>query len=351
MDVPWSVYIIGMDILAIETSCDETSAAVVSNGSKVKSVVISSQVKIHSKFFGIVPELASRAHIQNINPVIYQALNDVGITFSNFSQKIDAIAFTAGPGLAGALLVGAVAAKSLACVCQKPLIPVNHLEGHIYSSSIENKFIKPPFLSLVISGGHTELTVVEDFGRYKLLGATRDDAVGEAFDKAAKMLGLSYPGGPAVDDRAEKGNSKAVKFTRPYLKRSWDFSFSGIKTALLNYLKANSVKDEKHLNDICASFRRAISETLCFKSFAAAREFSLKQIVLGGGVSANLLIRKMFLETAEKSSIKVFIPSLVYCTDNAAMIGCAAYLKQKKCGLKYSGAQLKSDPSLSLENW
>jgi N6-L-threonylcarbamoyladenine synthase len=340
-----------MDILAIETSCDETSAAVISNGSKVKSVVISSQVKIHSRFFGVVPELASRAHIQNINLVIRQALNDAGVTFCNFSRKIDAVAFTAGPGLAGALLVGAVAAKSLACVYQKPLIPVNHLEGHIYSSFIENKFIKPPFLSLVISGGHTELIVVKDLGRYKLLGATRDDAVGEAFDKVAKMLGLSYPGGTVIDEKAEKGNSEAVRFTRPYLKGSWDFSFSGIKTALLNYLKANSVKDERHLNDICASFRRAVSETLCFKSFAAAREFGMKQIVLGGGVSANLLIRKMFLETAERSNIKVFIPSLVYCTDNAAMIGCAAYLKQKKCGMEYGVDQLKSDPSLSLKSW
>ncbi|GHT45985.1 tRNA N6-adenosine threonylcarbamoyltransferase [Endomicrobiia bacterium] len=340
-----------MNIFAMETSCDETSAAVVSNGSNVKSVVVSSQIKIHAKFFGVVPELASRAHIENVNQVIFQALTQAGIDFDDFSKKIDAVAFTVGPGLAGALLVGAIAAKSIASVYKKPLIPVNHLEGHLYSYFIESKFVKPPFLSVVVSGGHTELIIVEDFGKYKVLGGTRDDAAGEAFDKAAKMLGLSYPGGPVIDKMAEKGNSKAVKFTRPYLKGSWDFSFSGIKTALLNYLKSNPVENKKKLNDICASFRQAIVETIIFKAFEATRQFNLKQIVLGGGVSANSLMRKMFKDTGKKNKIKIFIPSPVYCTDNAAMIGCAAYLKQKKCGLDYSSAQLKSSPSLVLENW
>jgi N6-L-threonylcarbamoyladenine synthase len=340
-----------MNILALETSCDETSASVVANGSNVKSVVISSQIAIHAKFFGVVPELASRAHIENINSVIYQALNDAGIKFDDFSKKIDAVAFTVGPGLAGALLVGTIAAKSLASIYKKPLIPVNHLEGHLYSSLIENRNVKPPFLSMIISGGHTELIVVEDFGKYKVLGGTRDDAAGEAFDKAAKMLGLSYPGGPVIDKRAEKGNFNAIKFTRPYLKGTWDFSFSGIKTALLNYLKANPVKNEKHINDICASFRQAIAETLCFKTFEAAKEFNLKRIALGGGVSANSLIRKMFMETGRNNKIKIFIPSVIYCTDNAAMIGCTAYFKQKKCGLNYRPTQLKPNPSLLLENW
>jgi N6-L-threonylcarbamoyladenine synthase len=340
-----------MDIFAMETSCDETSAAVVSNGSNVKSVVISSQIKIHAKFFGVVPELASRAHIENINRVISQALIKAGISFDNFSKKVDAIAFTVGPGLAGALLVGCVAAKSIASLYKKPLIPVNHLEGHLYSCFIENKFVKPPFLGVIISGGHTELVIAKDFGKYKTLGATRDDAAGEAFDKAAKMLGLSYPGGPAIDKMAKKGNPCAIKFTRPYLKGSWDFSFSGIKTALLNYLKSNPVKNEKELNDICASFRQAIVETIVFKAFKAAEQFNLKQIILGGGVSANSLIRKMFMGMGRKNKIKIFIPSSVYCTDNAAMIGCAAYLKQKKCGLNYSPAQLKPNPSLVLENW
>lgn len=340
-----------MNILAIETSCDETSAAVMSNGRKVRSVVISSQINIHAEFFGVVPELASRAHIKNINPVIFQALKDAGLDFENFGKKIDAVAFTAGPGLAGALLVGAIAAKSLASVYKKPLIPVNHIEGHLYSSFIENKNLKPPFLSLIISGGHTEIIIVEDFGKYKLLGATRDDAAGEAFDKAAKMLGLSYPGGPVIDKRAEKGDPAAINFTRPFLKGSWDFSFSGIKTALLNYLKKNPIKNEKHLNDICSSFRQAVAETLCFKAFEAADAFNLKQIALGGGVSANSLIRKMFIETGKKNKIKVYIPSILYCTDNAAMIGCAAYLKQKKYGLSYCADQLKSSASLPLENW
>jgi N6-L-threonylcarbamoyladenine synthase len=340
-----------MNILALETSCDETSASVVSNGTKVKSVVISSQIKIHAKYFGVVPELASRAHIENINPVIVETFKKAGISFSDFSKKIDAIAVTVGPGLAGALLVGTIAAKAMASIYKKPLIPVNHLEGHLYSAFIENKSIKPPFLSVIISGGHTELIIIEDFGRYKILGGTRDDAAGEAFDKAAKMLGLEYPGGPVIDKRAAKGNSTAINFTRPYLKGSWDFSFSGIKTALLNYLKATPVKTEQHLNDICASFRQAISETLCFKAFEGAKKFDLKQIALGGGVSANSLIRSMFTQEGKKNKIKIFIPSLIYCTDNAAMIGCAAYLKQKKCGLNYNNLQLKSKPSLPLENW
>jgi N6-L-threonylcarbamoyladenine synthase len=340
-----------MNILAIETSCDETSASVITDGTEVKSVIVSSQIKIHAKFFGVVPELASRAHIENINPVIHRALSESSITFDNFSKKIDAIAFTVGPGLAGALLVGAVAAKTLAFIYKKPLIPINHLEGHIYSSFIENKFIKHPFLSLIISGGHTELILVRDFGKYEVLGSTRDDAAGEAFDKAAKMLGLFYPGGPIIDKRAEKGDPGAVRFTRPYLKGSWDFSFSGIKTALLNYLKINPVKNEKHLDDICASFRQAVSETVCFKSFSAAKEFNLKRIVLGGGVGANYLIRKMFSETSQKNKIEVFVPSIIYCTDNAAMIGCVAYLKYLKCGLIYSDTQLRSSPSLSLEDW
>ncbi|MDR1401006.1 MAG: tRNA (adenosine(37)-N6)-threonylcarbamoyltransferase complex transferase subunit TsaD [Endomicrobium sp.] len=340
-----------MNVLAIETSCDETSASIIVNGGKVESTVISSQTRIHAKFFGVVPELASRAHTENINLVISRVLSNSEITFDNFSKKIDAIAFTAGPGLAGALLVGAVAAKSLAIVYEKPLIPVNHLEGHIYSSFIENKLIDHPFLSLIISGGHTELILVKDFGKYKILGRTRDDAAGEAFDKAAKMLGLSYPGGGIVDERAEKGNPEAIRFTRPYLKGSWDFSFSGIKTALLNYLKMNPVKNERHLNDICASFRQAISETLCFKSFAAAKDLKLKRIVLGGGVSANYLIRKMFLKAGRENKIKVFMPPFIYCTDNAAMIGYTAYLKYAKCGLKYSDTQLVSNPSLNLEDW
>jgi N6-L-threonylcarbamoyladenine synthase len=340
-----------MNIFSIETSCDETSASLVSNGVCVKSLVVSSQIKIHEKFFGVVPELASRAHTENINIVINMALCNAGIYFNNFYNNIDAIAFTIGPGLSGSLIVGSIAAKSLSYVFKKPLIPINHIEGHLYSSFIDNKFIKPPFLGLIISGGHTEIMIVEKIGKYKILGETRDDAIGEAFDKVARMLGLRYPGGPEIDRNSYYGNSKSIFFTRPYLKGSWDFSFSGIKTAVLNYIKKNSIKNKKHLNDICSSFNQAVAETIVYKSFKAAKEFKLKQIVLGGGVSNNSLIRKMFIENGLKNRIKIFLPNKIYCTDNAAIIGCAAYLKQKKCGINYSNEQLKINSSLRLESW
>jgi N6-L-threonylcarbamoyladenine synthase len=319
-----------MNILSIETSCDETSVAVVKDGIYVKSLVISSQVKIHEKFAGVVPELASRAHIENINVVLVQALKKAGISFKDFEKKIDAIAWTAEPGLAGALLVGAMSAKTLSSLFNKPAIAVNHLEGHLFSSFI-NDGSKParkvnfPFLGLIVSGGHTELIIAEGFGRYKKLGATRDDAAGEAFDKAAKMLGLKYPGGPQIDKRAQKGRPDFVHFTRPYLKGTYDFSFSGIKTALLNYLRKNPPKNSTQVNDICASFRQAIIETLHFKTIAAAKEFGIKDIVLGGGVSANSLLRQMFLQSQRKDKFRVFLPSLLYSTDNAAMIATAAY--------------------------
>ena len=319
-----------MNIFAIETSCDETSAALVQDGCKVKSLIISSQIKIHSKFFGVVPELASRAHIQNINLVIEQTLSAAKLSFRDFESAVDTVAWTYKPGLAGSLLVGTGAAKTLASVFNKPLIPVNHLDGHLYSAFIENPKIKPPFLGLIVSGGHTELIIVSDFGEHKLLGSTRDDAAGEAFDKAAKMLGLKYPGGPEIDKRASKGNSAAVPFTRPFLKGTHDFSFSGIKTALLNYLKKNPLKSKKHLNDICASFRQAIADTLIFKAFEAAREFKLKTILLGGGVCANSLIRELFMKTGAQENIKVYIPSVIYCMDNAAMIAAAAFFTSKK---------------------
>jgi len=340
-----------MNILSIETSCDETSACVSCGGVNIKSLIISSQIDLHSPYFGVVPELASRAHIENINFVIKRALDEAKISFDSFANQIDAIAFTAGPGLAGALLVGNLAARTLAFAYKKPLISVHHLEGHLYSSFIENGIVKTPFLGVIVSGGHTELILVEDFGKYKILGATRDDAAGEAFDKAAKMLGLSYPGGPVIDKRAAKGNPDAVFFTRPYLKGSWDFSFSGIKTALLNYLKKCPIRNDKDLNDICASFRQAICETISVKSFEAAKKYKLKRIVLGGGVCANSLMRKQFADLSLQNSIKVFMPSLLYCGDNAAMIGLGAYLKWKKCGFSRSQRQLDSSPNLPLQNW
>jgi N6-L-threonylcarbamoyladenine synthase len=340
-----------VNILAIETSCDETSVAISEDGLKVKSLIISSQIPIHSKYFGVVPELASRAHIENINFVIQQSLFKAKLDFNSISKEIDCFAFTSGPGLAGALLVGALAAKTLSYIYKKPLIPVHHLEGHLYSSFIENGIIKPPFLAAIISGGHTELIIVDDFGKYNILGETRDDAAGEAFDKAAKMLNLSYPGGPIIDKLAKEGNPNAINFTRPYLKDSWDFSFSGIKTALLNYLKKQPIKNENHLKDICASFRLAVCDTLVYKIFKAAKEYKLKRIVLGGGVCANSLLREMCIRTAAENNLEIFIPSNIYCADNAAMIGAAAYLKYKKAGTSFTKDELIPSASLSLQNW
>lgn len=339
-----------MKILAIETSCDETSVSVVENGRKVLSNIISSQIPIHAQYNGVVPELASRAHIKNINIVIEEALSKVNIDFKNFNEKIDAVACTYGPGLAGSLLVGIMASKTLAYIYDKPLIPINHIEGHIYSAGIENSGLKPPFLSVVISGGHTELIIVKDYGKYTFLGGTRDDAVGEAFDKVAKILGLSYPGGPIIDKLAEFGDAKKINFTRPLLKGTWDFSFSGIKTAVLNYSKKVDITNKNTVNDICAGFRQAVSDTIIYKAFEAVEKYNLKTIALGGGVASNSLIRKMFKVTAKNKKIKVFMPSPVYCTDNASMIGLVAYYKYKKTGFKNKSA-VKLVPSLTLENW
>lgn len=340
-----------MKILSIETSCDETSVSVSQNGRKILSNVISSQIPIHAKYNGVVPELASRAHIQNINIVIETALNKAKINFDNFSEKIDYIACTYGPGLAGSLLVGMMASKTLSYVYNKPIVAVNHIEGHIFSSEIENKNLKPPFLSLVISGGHTELVIVEDYGKYVFLGGTRDDACGEAFDKVAKILGLAYPGGPAIDKLAQSGNAENAVFTRPLLKGSWDFSFSGIKTAVLNYSKNVDIKNKKVKSDICAGFRLAVAQTLVYKAFEAADKYNIKTMTLGGGVACNFLIRKMFKETAREKNIKIFIPSPVYCTDNAAMVGLVAYRKVLSKSFLPAEKHLSIKPSLMLENW
>ncbi len=341
-----------MKILAIETSCDDTSSAVVENGTEVLSNIISSQIPIHAKYNGVVPELASRAHIQNVNIVVENALKNAGISFETFSDNIDCISCTYGPGLAGSLLVGVMTAKTLSYIYKKPLIPINHIEGHIFSAAIENKNLKPPFLSVVISGGHTELVIIKDYGKYKFLGGTRDDACGEAFDKAAKILGLAYPGGPIIDKFAKQGNPDAVKFTRPMLKGTWDFSFSGIKTAVLNYSKKADIKNQKIINDICASFQQAVAETVVTKAVAAAKEFSLNSVALGGGVSCNSQIREMFASECKKNKINLFLPSPVFCTDNAAMVAHVAYHKALKKKFYYPSKNVLSiKPSLELENW
>jgi N6-L-threonylcarbamoyladenine synthase len=348
-----------MLILGIETSCDETSAAVVRDGAVILSSIVSSQTAVHARYFGVVPELASRAHVENINAVVGAALAKAGITFGDFADKIDRLAYVKGPGLAGPLLVGQITAQTLSLLYDKPITEVNHVESHLYAALLEYRHLKPPFLGLVASGGHTELILVKDFGKYNYLGGTRDDAAGEAFDKVAKLLDLGYPGGPLIDKLSKGGDAKAVKFPRPYLPGTWDFSFSGLKTSVLNFVKqkpllsasplAGEERGEGPIPDICASFQQAVVDTLTEKAFAAAREFGIKKIVLGGGVSANTRLRKEMYKRGKLEKIEVFIPSPVLCTDNAAMIACAGYYKFKACGENISLAKI--EPGLEIQSW
>jgi N6-L-threonylcarbamoyladenine synthase len=341
-----------MNILAIESSCDETSVAVVKDGRRIVANVVASQIAIHRRYFGVVPELASRAHIENVNPVIDAALRQAHISFRNIGDRIAAIAYTRGPGLAGSLLVGQVAAQTLSFLCRLPLIDVNHLEGHLYAALLENRGLKPPYLSLIVSGGHTELIIVKDFGRYRFLGGTRDDAAGEAFDKVAKLLNLAYPGGPVIDRLAKDGDPQSVAFPRPYLPGTWDFSFSGLKTAVVNHVKRHPVLRSGDVRDICASFQAAVVETLVNKTVAAAQEYGLGQVVLGGGVAANSSLRRAFQAAGRRERLKVYLPSLALCTDNAAMIAAAGYYKMKAG--KTAGANAfsqKIEPGLRFVDW
>jgi N6-L-threonylcarbamoyladenine synthase len=314
----------------------------------VLSDAVSSQIKIHAKYSGVVPELASRAHIENINAIIGNALKCGGVSFNNFAKKVSLIAYTKGPGLAGSLLVGQVAAQTLSAVTGVPAAGINHIEGHLYACLLEHKNLKPPYLALIVSGGHTELIVVKDYGMYKYLGGTRDDAAGEAFDKTAKLLGLPYPGGPVIDKLAKKGDPGKVKFTRPYLWGTWDFSFSGIKTAVVNEVKKNS---HFRKEDICASFQSAVVETLVSKTIAAAKKYGLTNIVVGGGVAANSQLRKDISDAARKEGLRAYLPPLWLCTDNASMIGCAGYYKFKKLGAGAAKEDGRIDPGLKLKNW
>lgn len=315
----------GVQILAVETSCDETSAAVVEDGMNVRSNVISSQVDIHRRFGGVVPEVASRRHLELINGVVAEALEQAGLTFSG----LDAVAVTYGPGLAGALLVGLAAAKALSFALEIPLVAVNHLEGHIYANFLAEPDLPFPLVCLVVSGGHTDLVFLARHGSYRLLGRTRDDAAGEAFDKIARVLGLDYPGGPAIDRLAAAGNAAAVRFPRAYLEEgTFDFSFSGLKTAVINYLR----REEEQKNplpkaDVAASFQEAVVEVLAEKTFRAARESGARAVLVAGGVAANSRLRALFREKSRQEHLPVFYPPPVLCTDNAAMIACAAYYK------------------------
>ncbi len=331
-------------ILAVESSCDETSAAVVMNGRQVLSNVISSQIEIHKKFGGVVPEVASRKHIESINLVIQQALDQAKVT----SDDIDAVAVTYGPGLVGALLVGINSAKALSYAWQKPLIAVNHIEGHIHANFIENQNLEPPFICLVVSGGHSHLVYVKNYGEYEVLGRTRDDAAGEAYDKIARALGLGYPGGPLIDQEAKKGDRNAVEFPRIYLENeSFDFSFSGLKSSVLNYL--NSLKQKNQdiiIEDVAASFQEAVVEVLVNKAVSAAKYKKCKTIALAGGVASNSRLREYMAENCLNNQIEYTYPSKILCTDNAAMIGCAAYYKYIKC--EYANYELNAVPNLEL---
>jgi N6-L-threonylcarbamoyladenine synthase len=340
-----------MIVLGIETSCDETSAAVLKNGRQILSNIVASQEKIHKQYFGVVPELASRAHVENINWVVKNALKGAGI-----ARNPGLIAFTSGPGLMGSLIVGQVVAQVLSYIYDIPLIEVNHLEGHIFSAILEYPELKPPFLSLIISGGHTELIIVEKIGVYKVLGQTRDDACGEAFDKVAKLLMLGYPGGPEVEKNARKGNAQKVNFPRPYMRGSWDFSFSGLKTAVLYYLKKHPLKRSPHLSgvrrsDICASFQQAVIDTLLGKIVACVKEFGLKKVAVVGGVAANSALRDSFGKAASKSHIKFYFPSKKFCTDNAAMIAYAGYHKFRKRGQMPFSYRRSINTRLPLQSW
>ncbi|GAB4377126.1 MAG: tRNA (adenosine(37)-N6)-threonylcarbamoyltransferase complex transferase subunit TsaD [Calditrichia bacterium] len=329
-------------ILGIETSCDETSAAVITPR-KVLSNVISSQM-VHLQFGGVVPELASRAHLRKIIPVVNQALEDAGIKM----EDVSGIAVTHGPGLIGALLVGVNYVKGIALSRKIPFVGVNHIEGHIYSNFLNGKEVPLPFICLVVSGGHTQIVLVKEHITYRILGETRDDAVGEAFDKTAKILGLPYPGGPEIDKRAARGDAEYYNFPRALIKSGdFNFSYSGLKTAVLNFTRERG-EDEvrKHLNDICASFQRAAVEVLVKKTVDAARFYQVRHIAIAGGVAANSLLRTWMREEAGKFNLEVFIPEFSHCTDNAAMIARAG-LERLRRG-KTSNLELNVYPALRL---
>ncbi|MCR5736417.1 MAG: tRNA (adenosine(37)-N6)-threonylcarbamoyltransferase complex transferase subunit TsaD [Eubacterium sp.] len=331
-------------ILAIESSCDETAAAVVVNGREVLSNVISSQIDLHTLYGGVVPEIASRKHIENINYVIEEALQQANVTLDD----IDAIGVTYGPGLVGALLVGVAEAKAISFAKNIPLVGVHHIEGHICANYIENKELKPPFVCLVVSGGHTHLVVVEDYGTYRILGKTRDDAAGEAFDKVARAIGLGYPGGPKIDKVSKDGNPHAYEFPRAKITDSvYDFSFSGMKSAVLNQLNLAKMKNEEiNQADVAASFQQAVVDTLVTRGLSALKETGMKKFAIAGGVASNTAIRAAFEEECKKRKIEFYHPSPILCTDNAAMIGSAAYYEYIK-GVRH-GWDLNAIPNLKL---
>lgn len=331
-------------ILAIESSCDETAAAVVKNGREVLSNVIYSQIDLHTLYGGVVPEIASRKHIEKINQVIEQALKEADMTL----EEITAIAVTSGPGLVGALLVGVSAAKAIAFATGKPLVGVHHIEGHISANYIENKELEPPFICLVVSGGHTHLVKVADYGKYEILGCTRDDAAGEAFDKVARAIGLGYPGGPKIDKVSKEGNPEAIHFPRAKVGESiYDFSFSGLKSAVLNYINTAEMKGEAvNQADIAASFQKAVVDVLVDHSLQAVKENHFNKFAIAGGVASNSSLRGAFEKECARKKIAFYHPSPIFCTDNAAMIGVAGYYEYIS-GTRH-GFDLNAVPNLKL---
>ncbi len=331
-------------ILAVETSCDETAAAVVENGREVLSNVISSQIDLHTLYGGVVPEIASRKHIEKINQVMEEALTQAGKKLSD----MDAIAVTYGPGLVGALLVGVSAAKAVSFASGIPLIGVHHIEGHISANYIENKELEPPFVCLVVSGGHSHLVVVKDYGAYEILGRTRDDAAGEAFDKVARAIGLGYPGGPKIDKVSKEGNPEAIAFPRAKVGDSdYDFSFSGLKSAVLNYLNSCEMKGESFCQaDVAASFQKAVVDVLTEHSMHAVESCGIKKFAIAGGVASNSALRKALAKACGERSVTFYHPSPLLCTDNAAMIGAAGYYEYVK-GVRH-GYDLNAVPNLKL---
>lgn len=331
-------------ILAIESSCDETAASVVKNGRTVLSNIISSQIDLHTLFGGVVPEIASRKHIEKINQVIEEALTEAHMTL----EEMTAIAVTYGPGLVGALLVGVAEAKALAYAAKKPLVGVHHIEGHISANFIENPDLEPPFMCLIVSGGHTHLVIVKDYGEFEILGRTRDDAAGEAFDKVARAVGLGYPGGPKVDRAAKEGNPHAIEFPRAKVgDNPYDFSFSGLKSAVLNYINhAKMMGEEINVPDLAASFQNAVVEVLVSRTIEAAKQHGCRRVAIAGGVASNSALRAGMEKACREAGIQFFHPSPIFCTDNAAMIGAAAYYEYKK-GAR-AGWDLNAVPNLKL---
>ena len=331
-------------ILAIESSCDETAAAVVENGRLVLSNIIFSQIELHKCYGGVVPEIASRKHIAKISQVITSALTEAGMAL----QELDAVAVTYGPGLVGPLLVGVSAAKAICFAAGLPLIGIHHIEGHISANYIENKDLEPPFLTLVVSGGHTHLVIVRNYGEYEVVGQTRDDAAGEAFDKVARAIGLGYPGGPQIDRLSGEGNPDAIRFPRAKVEGApYDFSFSGLKSSVLNYLNTCEMKGESvNRADVAASFQKAVCDVLVSHALAAVKDYGIPKLALAGGVASNSTLRRMMQKACEEQKTTFYHPSPILCTDNGAMIGAAAYYEYQK-GVRH-GLDLNAVPNLKL---